>query len=270
MSDQKPNVVVRVADAVWAGPLGFLEQLGQHARLFWQIITWGLRPPFRLRLIIEQMDFVGVGSLGIVGLVGLFSGMVLALQGVIALRQFQAERIVGGVVGLTLTRELAPVMTCLMLTARAGSGMATELGSMRITEQIDALTTFAVNPIQYLLYPRVLATTIVAPLMTALFAAIGCWGGYLVAVYLMNVDGALYTDNLLLLVDPKDITLGLMKAMAFGATLSTVACYQGFNAEGGAKGVGLATTRAVVYASVLVLVLDYFLTDILLPILGIT
>ncbi len=270
MSDQKPNVVVRVADAVWAGPLGFLAQLGEHARLLWQVITWGIRPPSRPRLLVEQMDFVGVGSLGIVGLVGLFSGMVLALQGVIALRQFQAERMVGGVVGLTLTRELAPVMTCLMLTARAGSGMATELGSMRITEQIDALTTFAVNPIQYLLYPRVLATTIVAPLMTALFAAIGCWGGYLVAVYIMNVDGALYTDNLLLLVDPKDITLGLLKAAAFGAMLSLIACFQGFYAEGGAKGVGLATTRAVVYASVLVLVFDYVLTEILMPLLGIS
>jgi len=166
-------------------------------------------------------------------------------------------------VGLSLALELAPVFTALMITARAGSGMATELGSMRITEQIDALSTFAVDPIQYLITPRIVASIIMMPIMTMVFNAIGLFGAYLYSIYLKQVDLGAFIEYFRYMTDPSDYFQGAVKAAVFGASLSVAACYQGFNVRGGAKEVGLATTRAVVAGSVSVLVLDYFLSDML-------
>lgn len=269
-SEELPNknILVRMADwffapvTKWA--FGFIAGVGDHTRLLGQAIRWGIRRPFRGRLFTEQMEFIGVGSVPIIALVGLFSGAVVALQGVFAMRQVQAERFVGGAVGLTLVRELGPVLTSLMITARAGSGMATELGSMRITEQIDALTAFAVNPIQYLIVPRLVAGIIMAPALTMIFNLVGVVGGYLAAVVAEKVDAAQFIYNLEWLVDPSDVFQGLLKSSIFGLTLTLVSTYQGFYAQGGAKGVGIATTRAVVVSSVLILCLDYFLSDVLL------
>ena len=241
----------------------FLGYFGDHALMLGQAVTWLFRPPFRMRLVLEQMEFVGVGSLPIILLVGFFSGAVSAQQAIRALALFGQERFVGATVGLSLALELAPVFTALMITARAGSGMATELGSMRITEQIDALTTFAVDPIQYLITPRVLASVIMMPIMTMVFNIVGLLGAYLYSIYLKQVDVGSFMEHFRYMTDPSDYFQGAVKSAVFGASLSVAACYQGFNVRGGAKEVGLATTRAVVAGSVSVLVLDYFLSDML-------
>jgi len=236
---------------------------GDHTLMLFSAFAYLFRRPFRLRLFLDQMEFVGVGSLPIIILVGFFSGAVSAQQTIRALEIFGQERYVGATVGLSLALELAPVFTALMITARAGSGMATELGSMRITEQIDALTTFAVSPVQYLITPRIVASIIMMPVMTMVFNIIGLFGAYLYSIYLKQIDVGAFIEYFRYMTDPSDYLQGGIKAAVFGAALSLAACYQGFNVRGGAKEVGLATTRAVVAGSVSVLVLDYFLSDML-------
>ena len=235
---------------------------GEHSLLLFQAFMWLFRRPFRLKLFLEQMQFVGVGSLPIIMLVGFFSGAVSAQQAIKALQIFNQERFVGATVGISLAQELAPVFTALMITARAGSGMATELGSMRITEQIDALNTFAVNPVQYLVTPRIVATILMMPIMTMVFNIVGLVGAYLYSIVLKQIDLGEFIEYYTYWTDPKDYIIGGTKSLVFGLALSLASCYQGFNARGGAKEVGLATTRAVVAGSVSVLVIDYFLIDI--------
>jgi phospholipid/cholesterol/gamma-HCH transport system permease protein len=256
--------IVRLVDRLWASPTKLVEIVGAHMILLGQSWFWLLKPPFRWKTLIEAMEFIGVQSLLIVTMVGTFVGMVFALQLVSALRQFGTDSFIGSVLGLALTRELAPVFTSIVVAARAGAGMATELGSMRITEQIDALSTLAVNPVQYLVTPRILASIIMVPLLAILFISVGMVGGYGVAVWLMGVDRGTFMENARWLVDTKDIIQGVIKATVFGGALSLISCFQGFHASGGAKGVGIGTTRAVVGSFVTILILDYFLTDIIL------
>jgi phospholipid/cholesterol/gamma-HCH transport system permease protein len=250
-----------VLDHLVAPVFIILNYFGERAIMLGDALSGLVRRPFRLRLFLEQMEFVGVGSLPIISLVGFFSGAVSAQQAITALRIFNQERFVGATVGISLAQELAPVFTGLMITARAGSGMATELGSMRITEQIDALTTFAVDPIQYLVTPRVIATTLIMPVMTMVFNIVGLVGAYLFSIYFEHIDLGQFTEQFTYWTDPKDYIIGASKALVFGLVLSVAACYQGFNVRGGAKEVGLATTRAVVAGSVSILVSDYFLID---------
>jgi phospholipid/cholesterol/gamma-HCH transport system permease protein len=252
-----PPLPVRIGMGL-AGPvLWFLTAFGEHMQLLWQTFAWLFRRPFRTRLFLEQMEFVGVGSLPIVGLVGLFTGAVSAVQAIVALSQFQQERWVGFAVGVSLARELAPVFTALMITARAGSAMAAELGSMRIYEQIDALTTFAVNPTQYLVTPRVVASILMLPVMTMVFNLVGLIGGYVVAIIVYDVDFGQAAELYRFHTDPSDYYQGIIKAVVFGLAMSLTACYQGLNVRGGAKELGLATTRAVVASSVSILIVDY-------------
>jgi phospholipid/cholesterol/gamma-HCH transport system permease protein len=236
---------------------------GEHVMLFGRALSWLMRPPFRLRLVLDQMEFVGVGSLPIIMLVGFFTGAVTALQAILALSLFQQQRYVGFGVGVSLARELAPVFTALMITARAGSGMATELASMKITEQVDALTTFAVNPVQYLVTPRLVASAFMLPVLSMVFNVVGLIGVYVVAILSYHIDLGQVLALFRWGVDPIDYIEGLIKAFFFGITMATCACYQGLSVRGGAKEVGLATTRAVVSTSVTVLVLDYFLIQIM-------
>jgi phospholipid/cholesterol/gamma-HCH transport system permease protein len=252
-----PATIGKVGLKVVSPLLWFLAGFGEHMILLGQTSTWLFRRPFRTRLFLEQMEFVGVGSLPIVILVGFFAGAVSALQAVMALGMFQQERWVGFGVGISLARDLAPVFTALMVTARAGSAMATELGSMRITEQIDALTTFAVNPVQYLVTPRVVASILMLPVLTMVFNVVGLLGGYIIAIIFYNVDFGQAAELYRFYTDPTDYLQGLIKSVVFGLTMALTACYQGFNVRGGAKEVGRATTRAVVASSVSVLVLDY-------------
>ncbi len=261
-AERRPSIASSLVDAAAAPIRGILNYAGERTLLLSAAVAGLFRKPFRLRLFLEQMDFVGVGSLPIICLVGLFSGAVSAQQAIAALRIFNQERFVGATVGISLAQELAPVFTALMITARAGSGMATELGSMRITEQIDALTTFAVDPIQYLVTPRIVATVLMMPVMTMVFNILGLLGAYGYAIYFEHIDLGQFIEQFTYWTDPKDYIIGATKAAVFGVTLSVAACYQGFHVRGGAKEVGLATTGAVVAGSVSVLVSDYFLIDI--------
>jgi phospholipid/cholesterol/gamma-HCH transport system permease protein len=256
------RIAAALLDAAVSPIRGILVYAGERTLLLTAAMAGLFRKPFRLRLFLEQMDFVGVGSLPIICLVGLFSGAVSAQQAIAALRIFNQERFVGATVGISLAQELAPVFTALMITARAGSGMATELGSMRITEQIDALTTFAVDPIQYLITPRIVASVLMMPIMTMVFNILGLIGAYAYSIYLEHIDLGQFIEQFTYWTDPKDYIIGCTKAAVFGVTLSVAACYQGYYVRGGAKEVGLATTRAVVAGSVSVLVSDFFLIDI--------
>lgn len=255
------STLVRAADGLLALPLAFLREIGILSQLLWQSLFWGIRPPYRIRLWIEAMDFVGVGSIFIVGLTGLFVGMVFGIQLADGFRQFGAENQVGAVVGLALTRELAPVFSGLMVSSRAGSAMTTELGSMRVSDQIDALATMAVNPIQYLVVPRLIAGLIMVPILTMLFNLIGIFGAWLVTVKLMGLDHGVFVDKVRWFVDGGDIRQGLIKAAVFGFAVALLACRHGFYAEGGAAGVGRSTNRAVVHSAVSILLLDYVITS---------
>ena len=252
-----------IAGRVVSPLTGAIALFGDHILLFGRAVTWLFRRPLRLRLFFEQMEFVGVGSLPIIMLVGFFTGAVTSVQAILALSLFDQQRYVGFGVGVSLARELAPVFTALMITARAGSGMATELASMRITEQVDALTTFAVNPVQYLVTPRLVASCLMLPVMTMVFNVVGLIGTYVVAIISYQIDLGQVLELFRRGVDPIDYKEGLVKAFFFGLTMATCSCYQGLNVRGGAKEVGLATTRAVVSTSVTVLILDYFLIQIM-------
>ena len=246
----------------------FLEMIGGHLILMARALAWLPRRPFRGKNYLEAAEYIGFGSLPIVLLVGAFTGMVMSLQSVYAFRQFGLESFSGGVTGKAIAMELGPVLTSLMLAGRAGAGIATELGTMRISEQIDALESMAVNPIQYLVLPRLIAAMIVTPILTLLFFIIGMGGAYFVAVIVEHVDQGQWIANLRDVVVPLDVGQGLIKAVFFGFMVTLIGCYQGFHASGGGRGVGMGTTRAVVLGSVSTLVVDYFLSDILLTLLG--
>lgn len=242
--------------------VNLLAELGSTAKLLGEAVFWGVRPPFRVRLFFEAMEFVGVQSLFIVGLTGLFIGMVFGIQLVDGFRDFGAENQTGAVVGMALTRELSPVFTALMVSSRAGSAMSTELGSMRVSDQVDALTTMAINPVQYLVVPRVFAGLVMLPVLTMIFNMVGILGAWLVCVQLLGLDHGIFVDKVRWFVDATDLGQGLIKAAAFGLAVSLIACRQGFYAKGGAAGVGQATTSAVVQSAVSILALDYLITSL--------
>lgn len=244
----------------------FLDLIGGHLILIGKALVWLPRRPFRGQTYLEAAEYIGFGSLPIVLLVGAATGMVLSLQSVNAFRQFGLESFAGGTTGKAIALELGPVLTSLMLAGRAGAGIATELGTMRITEQIDALESMAVNPHQYLVLPRIMAAMIVTPILTLLFFVIGMGGAYISAVLIEHVDQGQWIANLQNIVHPMDVVQGFIKAIFFGFLVATVGCYQGYHASGGGRGVGIGTTRAVVIASVTTVVMDYFLSDILLSI----
>ncbi|MCB9523583.1 MAG: ABC transporter permease [Myxococcales bacterium] len=257
MSVRKP------IEAVGQRVIDVIEGVGKATQLFAETLVWAIRPPYRIKILFNAMEFVGVGSLFIVLLTGIFTGAVFALQGAIAFRLFNAESLVGSTVAISLARELSPVLTGLMVTGRAGSGIATELGTMRVTEQIDALYTMAVNPVQYLVVPRFVAGLIVVPALSVLFTLVGMVGAYFVGVVLLGIDEGIFVEKVKLYVDPPDLFSGILKAFVFGGILTMVGCYKGFYASGGARGVGLATTQSVVVSSVLILISDYFLTALM-------
>jgi phospholipid/cholesterol/gamma-HCH transport system permease protein len=253
-----PSPWVEAVEAIGKGVIESIRSLGALVVLFIDVVRWAIRPPYRLGNLLAQLDFVGAGSTFIVCLTGLFSGMVFAQQSARAFELFDAESLVGPTVALTLTRELAPVFSALMVTMRAGSAMATELGTMRVTEQVDALETMAVNPVQYLLVPRVLAGLIMVPLLAMVFNASGMTGAYFIAVVVKGISAGTFIARTRQWLDPMDISEGLVKAATFGLSVVLIACSKGFNASGGAKGVGRATTEAMVASALSIFVLDYF------------
>jgi len=237
-----------------------LTDFGQLILFGGETLAWTARPPWRWELLLGQMAAIGVGSTLIVAVTGLFSGMVLALQGNYALGQFGAQGYTGGFVAVSLTRELAPVFTALMITGRSGSAISTEIGTMRVTEQIDAMETMAVNPVQYLVAPRVLAAVVMFPALTVIFGAVGYLGAYLIGIQVSQIPPAPFIDHTRTMVEVGDLMHGLGKSLAFGAIVSLICCYRGYAAQGGARGVGEGTTRAVVMSSIAILVLDYLMT----------
>ena len=221
------------------------------------------RRPYRWRYFFRQLEFIGVNSLFIVMLTGLFTGMVLALQGYYGLRKFGGESMLGAGVALSMTRELGPVLTAVMVAARAGSAMAAELGTMKVTEQLDALSAMAVHPLHYLALPRLLAGLIMVPLLTIVGVFIGIVGGYFVGVVLLGINSGTYIQKMLNIVTGEDLYNGLIKSVIFGLILAVISCYEGLQATGGAEGVGLVTTRAVVFSAISILIFDYILTAML-------
>ncbi len=242
----------------WA--LARVENTGSAAILAWEGFLQIFRRPFRWRVYLQQLEFIGVGSLLIVLLTGAFTGMVFSVQSAYAFAMFNAEGYVGTTVALALTRELAPVFTGLMVSGRVGSSIATEIGTMGVTEQIDALRSMAVNPVQYLVSPRLLSAVLMMPVLTLLFSLVGIVGAWLVAVVGLDLDAGVFRRRIIDVLVPYDVISGLIKAAIFGLVIVAIACHAGYTASGGARGVGLATTKAVVYSSIGVLVCDYFLT----------
>jgi phospholipid/cholesterol/gamma-HCH transport system permease protein len=240
-----------------------VEELGRILLLFLSALSWMVRPPLKARHILKQMEFVGVKSIFVVVLTGTFTGMVMALQGYHGFRMFAAESLVGSTVALGMTRELGPVLTSLMVTARAGSAMAAELGTMRVTEQIDALAVMAANPVKHLIVPRLIAGFLMVPLLTVVSDFTGIIGGYFVGVQVLNINSGAFMKNIYKYVTLGDIYNGMVKAACFGLLMAIISCYKGFNTRGGAEGVGRATTEAVVLSSISILVSDYFLTAIM-------
>ncbi len=239
-----------------------VEVLGELVIFSGQSVAAIFRPPYRIGLLMVQLEFMGYGSMFVVGLTGLFTGMVLALQTVYAFSLFNAQSLAGATVEISLARELAPIFTCIVMVARVGSAAATELGTMRVTEQIDALETMAVDPLNYLVVPRVLAAAIAAPLLTMLFNAIALAGAYGIAVWIKDLSPGTFLNRIEQLVEVRDITNGLGKAAIIGFVINMIACYRGYRAEGGARGVGIATTQAVVGGLVAIFAIDYVYTAI--------
>jgi phospholipid/cholesterol/gamma-HCH transport system permease protein len=239
-----------------------LDDFGRMIFFAVEAVAWMFRPPFRPELIIGQMAFIGVGSVFIVGATGLSAGMVFALQMNYAMKQFAAEGYVGGSTAFSLARELSPIFTALMVTGRAGSAISTELGTMRVTEQIDAMESMAVSPIQYLVVPRILASLVMFPVLTMVFNVIGYAGAFVMWIYVARIPIGPFVEHTREFMEPGDIMHGLYKAVVFGAIVSVITTWRGYAATGGAKGVGEGTTKAVVASSIAVLIADYVITFI--------
>jgi phospholipid/cholesterol/gamma-HCH transport system permease protein len=248
---------------IGSATLAVLAHIGRLAQFTGQALAGVVSPPIYTRLILSQMVRIGYFSLPVVGLTAFFTGGVLALQIYLGGNRFGAEAIVPQVVVLGITRELGPVIAGLMIAGRVAAAIAAEIGTMKVTEQIDALTTLATNPIKYLVVPRIVAAVISMPILTAIGDSIGVMGGYVVSVYSLDFNGTSYLKNTVDFAHNDDITSGLIKAAVFGFIVALMGCYNGFNSKGGAQGVGNATTKAVVASSILILAADYVLTALL-------
>jgi phospholipid/cholesterol/gamma-HCH transport system permease protein len=240
--------------------LALLAAIGRVTLFAGPSFTAVVSPPIFFRQLGRQLIEIGFYSLPVVGLTALFTGMVLALQSYTGFARFNAESAIANVVVLSMTRELGPVMAGLMVAGRIGAAMAAELGTMRVTEQIDALSTLSTNPFKYLIAPRVLAAMLVMPPLVLVADTIGVMGGWLIGVTQLNFNSAAYIQSTLEFVQFLDVFSGLVKAAVFGVLIAIIGCYCGFNSKGGARGVGAATTNAVVGASIMILLSDYLLT----------
>ena len=238
----------------------FIRYAGGISILMGETIFWIPMPPLRRRQIFEQMSKIGVDSLPIVFLISMFTGMVLALQSAYQLQRFSAEMYMASLVVFSMTRELGPVLTALIVAGRVGASITAELGTMKVTEQLDAMETLATNPVKYLVVPRFLALIIMLPLLTIYSDMVGILGGYLVGVYKLGVSHSMYMKNTWQPLKYKDVFTGLIKSFFFGIIICVVACYEGMTAEGGAEGVGRSTTQSVVVSFILIIASDCFFT----------
>jgi phospholipid/cholesterol/gamma-HCH transport system permease protein len=241
----------------------FLASIGRLTLFLTHSLSQGLRPPYYSHQLFRQFFEIGYLSLPVVGLTAFFTGMVLALQSYTGFSRFNAENAIASVVVLSITRELGPVLGGLMVAGRIGASIAAEIGTMRVTEQIDALISLSTSPQKYLIAPRLLAGVIVLPLLVIVADTIGVLGGYVISVYRLDFNSASYLKQTFDFMHVEDVTSGLIKAAVFGFIIALMGCYHGFNSKGGAEGVGKATTQAVVSSSILILIANYFLTSLL-------
>lgn len=246
------------------GILKFISECGLILQFLATVVRTAVRPPLRWKLLLTHAEFVGAGSIFIVLLTGVFTGAVFTLQSADALERVGMESMVGSMVMLAVSRELAPVLTSLMVAGRVGSAMATELGTMRVSEQIDAMEVMAVDPVHYLIVPRLIAGALMVPCLCVIFDMVAGLGAYIVAVGALNIDEGAFFARIQWYVDPFDFLHGIYKSVVFGIVITLIGCYKGYNAKGGARGVGIATTQAVVIGSISVFILDYVLTALLL------
>ena len=244
--------------------LGLLQEMGGMLNFLVYAVYCQFRFPARPIHVFKQIHFIGAKSSFVILLTASFTGMVLGLQGYYTLAKFGSDGMLGAAVALSLIRELGPVLSALMVTGRAGSAITAEIGIMRITEQVDALKTMALNPFKYLITPKLLAAVIAVPLLCAIFDVVGIYGGYVVGVKLLGVNPGAYFHEMEKSVEWKDIYSGVLKSLSFGVIIAWVCCYKGYTCGHGAEGVSRATTSAVVMSSVLILIWDYFLTSVLL------
>jgi phospholipid/cholesterol/gamma-HCH transport system permease protein len=256
-------VVLRPLDLLGGWAISLVALLGRFGTFLADAIGAMVTPPFKLWAVVDRINFIGFRSLLIILLTGAFTGMVLGLQIFLVLSRFGSEAFLGPAVALSIVRELGPVLAALMVTGRAGSALTAELGIMRITEQIDALTVMALSPMRYLVAPSIFAGILTFPLMTAIFDVVGIFGGYLVGVELLGLSPGTYFGEMQSFVDMSDVMLGFWKSICFGIIVTWVCTYKGFHVGHGAEGVARATTQAVVMSSVLILVWDYFLGTVL-------
>jgi len=246
--------------AIGRAVLRFFEIAGRLALFALQGIVHAVRPPYYLRETGKQMIEIGYYSLPVVGMTAIFTGMVLALQSYTGFSRFNAESAIATVVVLSMTRELGPVLAGLMVAGRIGAAMAAEIGTMRVTEQIDALVTLSTNPFKYLVAPRLVAGALMLPCLVLIADVIGVLGGYVISIYKLGFNPATYIKNTWDFLKTIDVVSGLVKAAVFGFIVSLMGCYHGYHSKGGAQGVGQATTNAVVSASILILAFNYMIT----------
>ncbi|MFP5212049.1 MAG: MlaE family lipid ABC transporter permease subunit [Acidobacteriota bacterium] len=241
-----------------------VRTVGRSVIFLLESLLYGVVPPLKVGRVLDQIVFIGARSLIIIAITGAFTGMVLALQGYYTLRKFGSEGLLGSAVALSMIRELGPVLSALMVTGRAGSSITAEIGIMKITEQISALEMMAVNPVKYVVTPKIFAGLVSVPLLTAIFDVIGILGGYVVGVLLLGVNEGAYFAGMVRSVEMTDVFGGFVKSVAFGLTISWICSFIGYSAVATTEGVAHATTRAVVVTSVSILIMDYILTSFLL------
>lgn len=245
-----------------AGLLRIIAQVGDSVLYFMDVFRQIFRRPFRLGLIIKHLEFIGVESTTIILLTGFFTGAVFGLQIGGIFQVFRAESLMGGATGIALATELAPLVTGFLLTGRAGSAMTAELATMKVNEQVDAMEAMAVNPIHYLVAPRVVASMLIMPLLCGLFMFVGVLGAYATGLLLFEVDQGVFVEKLVDMIEPSDVISGLRKMLFFSVLISVISCRFGIEASGGAKGVGLATTNSVVKTLLALLISDFVISFI--------
>lgn len=260
---EQTSVFIQARERVKSNVIDFVNEIGAMVQFGYSSIKVGFEKPYRYLEIIRHMEFVGNQSVFIIALTGLFTGLALSFQVYLGFKMVNATNLVGPIVALGITRELGPVLTGLIVAARAGGAMAARLGTMRVNEQIDALDVMGVNTRQYLIAPRIWATVICMPLLTAIFDFVAMIGSWFLVVKLVDLDEAIFWDKVKSVLEFRHINEGLFKAAVFGLVFSVVCTYRGFNTTGGAKGVGEATNRGVVTSMVMIIILDYFLSNLI-------
>jgi len=272
MATSDPNLIepntFSVTGALAEGAKRWVLHVQEYALLSARTVATLFSPPYYVSDVLDQMDIIGVGSLPIVLLTGFFIGAVMVLQTAAQFERFGQTALTADVVSLALVRELGPSITGLLVTGRNASGMASELGSMIVTEQVDAMRAMGTDPVRKLVTPRMVATVLMLPLLTAMADFLGLIGGYIVAAFTLRLDPVLFWTRAIDVLEFSDLMQGLAKPLVYGFILATVGCYQGLNVKGGTQGVGRATTQAVVTASVFILISDFFLTKLMLYLAG--